>query len=388
MCGIVYVKRKDNKPAFKSVMKRYREQKFRGKEGFGYIAITDNQIVSYQRSETEEEIRNLMAKETASEILFHHRLPTSTPNVVEAAHPLFVEKQGILNSNYIVVHNGVITNDEELKEKHEEMGFKYATEMTRTLRTAKGKEYDAESIWNDSEALAIETALCLDGKREYIGTLGTAAVVAFEVNDTGKVLNRFFFRNNGNPLMFRNDTVMTTATSSGAGVDVAVAWIMKLTDEGELVRDERLFPPPSHYYRNPTPAYTGYGSHGQEFTQPKSSTAITPHYPTEDDFDYSQYDDEYVDSADIFQKRMVKEMTEGELWDENENATNARKEIEEEIVGIDMAVEAETVTQEMLRERGNLQWRLDNINGYIRLIEETLTKILATENAQPTLLLG
>lgn len=91
MCGIVYVRRHDGKPAAKSVRKRYHNQKARGTEGFGYVAVQNGRVVSVARAQTEHEIMQKLEQETADEILFHHRMPTSGPNVEEMAHPILVE---------------------------------------------------------------------------------------------------------------------------------------------------------------------------------------------------------------------------------------------------------------------------------------------------------
>lgn len=250
MCGIIYVKRKDGRPASKSVLKRYYKQRDRGTDGFGYVAIQDNKVVSYVRSPIEHEIVAALRKETATEILFHHRYPTSVPNVEEGAHPLFVshEDAGKLQHQYFVVHNGVIRNDADLKKEHEKMGFKYRTEIFRKFVTVLGHEFDIESEWNDSEALAIETAMALDSKKDVIDAKGVAAVVALQLQDD-EVVGRFAYRN-GNPLNYYSNDVLTILSSEGGGKELDKILIQRISEDGTMDDDSRRIYTPNSY--NPT----------------------------------------------------------------------------------------------------------------------------------------
>ena len=231
MCGLVWVKRKDGHPAYKAVLKRYRSQQGRGQNGFGYIAIQNNKVVSYQRAATEHEIVKLLEKEKASEIMFHHRFPTSTPNIEEAAHPLLVENEK-LHFRYFILHNGVIRNTKELRENHYKLGFQYKTEIMKgfTALTTR-KNYMSELIWNDSESLAIETALALEGMKPTIDTFGPAAVMGVQATAEGQVISRFFFRNDGHPLMVQDDKHMFSVTSLGAGRNLPSNLVQSLLDD-------------------------------------------------------------------------------------------------------------------------------------------------------------
>lgn len=251
MCGIIYVKRKDGRPAHKSVLKRYYKQKHRGSDGFGYVAIQDNKIVNYMRSPIEHEIVTALRKETAHEILFHHRFPTSVPNIEEGAHPLYVnhDDEAKLKHQYFVVHNGIIRNDEEMKKDHEKLGFKYRTEISRKFTTFLGHEFDIETKWNDSEALAIETALALDDKKEDIGAKGVAAVVALQVQGVD-VVARFAYRNT-NPLNYYTNDALTILSSEGGGNPIDSIRIQRMAEDGTLVDDpRRIFTPNNYTYNN------------------------------------------------------------------------------------------------------------------------------------------
>ena len=87
------VSRSDGLPASKPVQRRYTAQKSRGVRGFGYIAVENGKIKRVVRSTTEAGIERELKQETASEILFHHRLPTSTPNVEDSTHPIVIKNK-------------------------------------------------------------------------------------------------------------------------------------------------------------------------------------------------------------------------------------------------------------------------------------------------------
>jgi predicted glutamine amidotransferase len=231
MCGLIYVKRKDKRPAYKSVLKRYRAQKGRGTEGYGYVAVENDKVIRYKRADNEKEIIDHLVKETASEILFHHRSPTGSPNVEELAHPIQVEN-AMLEHQYYVAHNGVIRNDSKLKGEHEALGFQYNTEIVRGFTAAySGKNYSTGISWNDSEAIAIETALALDGKQNKINAKGAAAVIGLKTKN-GHVVDRFFYRNNLNPLKYHEDRVMIALTSAGKGNFVKTIYVQRLKPGG------------------------------------------------------------------------------------------------------------------------------------------------------------
>jgi hypothetical protein len=233
MCGLIYVKRKDGLPAYKSVLKRYRRQKQRGQDGFGYVAVKDNRVVAVKRAATEHEIVQHMQKENAPEILFHHRFPTSTPNTHEVAHPMEVNLPGS-DYRYLIAHNGVIRNTKELKEAHEKLGIKYKTEITEGfMPAASGVFYTTRTIWNDSESIAIETALVIEGKKETIDTQGAAAVIGFRLQGD-RVVDRFAYRNYIHPLAYHNDQAMTEITTLGRGVPITVLDAWRIKENGEV----------------------------------------------------------------------------------------------------------------------------------------------------------
>ena len=82
-------------------------QKSRGLDGFGLgIRKVDGTLLRY-RCEDRGEIFNCSlwgAMERGDHFIFHHRTPTSTPNVRECNHPIMNE-----GKNMMLIHNGIIT---------------------------------------------------------------------------------------------------------------------------------------------------------------------------------------------------------------------------------------------------------------------------------------
>lgn len=213
MCGIVYVKRASGVPAAKSVIKRFSAQRHRGTRGFGYVAVQDGKVVSVQRATEEKEILELLKKEDANEILFHHRAPTSTENYKEAAHPITIDDSQF-EYRYEVIHNGHISNAHFLKGQHEDLGFCYSTEHVITEMSATevkfgDKVVDAHSgkkttttKFNDSEALAYELVLHIEGFKDDIGTYGGAAFIVMQIDKkTDDLVNIYYGSNHARPLV-------------------------------------------------------------------------------------------------------------------------------------------------------------------------------------------
>lgn len=368
MCGIVYVKRKDGKSAVKSVKKRYKKQKLRGHEGFGYVAIKNDKVVSYQRAPTEHEIMLKLEKEDAPEILFHHRFPTSTPNMEEQAHPLFVSHE-LLSNQYYVAHNGVIRNSASRKIAHEKLGLVYRTELLPLWRTQTDKLYKATTekvIFNDSEALAIDVALALEKKIKDIETEGSAAAIVLQIKD-GKVIDRIFFRNTLNPLMYEDNNSMTTLTSSGKGKDIDTIRVMRLEGTTPKEHPYKLWSPSTY---SPTYTRTYHGG------------------PREDDLDdYAYGYPTYAEEGNVSLKHLVnspklpvlfpkksigsgvlsatiKGMNDDVLWEEYDKSLATIRQIEDGIQILDNKVNAGIISEGILTGRGRLQDSLDKTNAY------------------------
>lgn len=239
MCGIVCYIRNDGKSAAKSVMKRYRKQKTRGTQGFGYISIdSKGRFHDWKRAKFEHEIEKEIKGDQSSTILFHHRFPTSTPNFAEASHPIHVSNER-LDHDYYVVHNGMITNDEALKEAHGKEGYEYTTTIIEQYVT-KDTIYSTE-MFNDSEALAIEIAKVLDGDQKDIEAEGSIAFIALQVNKhSKKVMNIFYGRNYANPLRIHIEDNFISLASEGIGESIEADVLHKYDLETKTITSRKL----------------------------------------------------------------------------------------------------------------------------------------------------
>src|SRR3990167_4312378 len=144
MCGLIALVRSDGKRAKKGIARQYNKQKSRGSDGFGYIALSKNKLIGIKRDTTEKGILAQLRHETADAILFHHRYPTSTPNLLEATHPITVVTPAMI---FHVIHNGIIWNSAKLKTKHEALGYRYTTEILKKYITVSAKY--TERMHND-----------------------------------------------------------------------------------------------------------------------------------------------------------------------------------------------------------------------------------------------
>ena len=385
MCGFVYISRKDGRPAYKSVLKRYRAQKARGTQGFGYVAIQNDQIISYKRAETEHEIVNLLSKEKAPEILFHHRQPTGTPNMTEQAHPFLVENE-MLDHQYFVAHNGVIRNTAELYDAHEKMGIGYSSEMLKAYVSKNGEQHVTGVVWNDSESLAVETALALDGKKNRIETEGPAAVIGLQTKGK-KVINRFFFRNMLNPLKWHEDKVMITITSMGEGTVVEPSQVYRINPTGGFsVLSEKLLPFLSY---KPT-VETYHSTHGSwvngAWVSKKKEDTTTMGYlrqnpmmkaigdvlglpPSPDDREeevsYGAPDDELSWEKDA----LLSTVSLAELWAEHDISVAKEKQLKGKIAIIDSRT---SYTAEVLANREALENEADSMDRWISAVMDEI----------------
>jgi glucosamine 6-phosphate synthetase-like amidotransferase/phosphosugar isomerase protein len=210
MCGIIHKKLKGD--ARNSVFNAYTNQKSRGIEGFGFVALNNGKVIAYERSETEEAIKKKLAEIPCNEVLFHHRLPTSTPNIEEANHPIKVENKR-LKHIYYVIHNGIISSD--MHDQHLKEGFTYSTEMIGGYMI-NGKLKAQHVKWNDSETLAIELAKDLDQSGDGISLTGSIAFIALQTDLEGNAKHLFWGRNDRSPLVYENKDGELTITSERA----------------------------------------------------------------------------------------------------------------------------------------------------------------------------
>jgi glucosamine 6-phosphate synthetase-like amidotransferase/phosphosugar isomerase protein len=251
MCGIVYFHKKGIKTAGNAIIRRYEKQKERGQQGFGYVAIDleSKKLHSYERSAGEEILKSLRKlkelENSTNAILFHHRFPTSTPNIKECAHPIIVNNSQ-LKDVYFVVHNGIIRNCDALKLEHEELGYKYTTELEKRESWKIGDtsylsdEKDFE--YNDSESFAIELARYIEGQASLIDVEGSVAFVAIRADRDGNLKGLYYGRNHSNPLHLVQNDGEISLTSEGEWKDSVNAHTLYHYDYDTMITTEETCP--------------------------------------------------------------------------------------------------------------------------------------------------
>jgi hypothetical protein len=205
MCGLIYAHSFLGLAVNDYIFDQYTAQKHRGQQGFGLF-----NGLQLARSATEERIINWLSKNQSSLIMFHHRTPTSTINVKQAAHPFTTrdyfgkkDKNNILiGTEYILVHNGWIANAKNLFIKHQELGINYQSLLP-------------DLTFNDSESLLWDFALWQEGRQDKLQASGPMAFMVAKLVD-GEMTTLYFGRNY-NPLRMEITTDGLTLSSEGKG---------------------------------------------------------------------------------------------------------------------------------------------------------------------------
>ena len=260
MCGIVYSRNFVGKDSTKTVLKRFEAQRTRGTTSFGFYLPKQNKMCHNVK---EGRIKSLLkrSKGDNSEILFHHRFSTSTPDVRNACHP-FSTKQTFENE-YIGVHNGVIYNTAELKAQHTPLGITYVSTQP-------------DGRFNDSEALVYDLARYFEGEVTTITAKGSCAFIVIKRNKYGKPVTLFFGRNSGNPLKMKMTGNSLTLSSQGEGDDVEVnnlysydydtntiskrPMFIQTSSWGSSAHYNKGYQPKEYYPKDQSSAAWGYGS--------------------------------------------------------------------------------------------------------------------------------
>ncbi|MEK7112985.1 MAG: hypothetical protein AAB875_06765, partial [Patescibacteria group bacterium] len=172
--------------------------------------------VRFVRAKLESQIIKALSElEETDLIIFHHRIPTSSPNTAKANHPILIENKKLENKYYLV-HNGHITNSDELKKDHEKIGFSYQTNVLSHYKTLPNQHY---SCFTDSESLGVELALYIEGKKEKVEAIGGVACFLLQVNRDNIAIKFFSFRNS-NPIKMYSNQNGVFLSSSGKGEEV------------------------------------------------------------------------------------------------------------------------------------------------------------------------
>lgn len=276
MCGLVYSQRFDGQPVNNEILDRFDNQRHRGTEGFGLFDGFKNNLV---RASKEDKILNWLVKYPSDLIMFHHRNPTSTINVKRAAHPIST-RDHYGKTQYILIHNGMISNSRSLKEEHEKLGIKYYAELQ-------------DKTFNDSEALAWDVAEYLEGNQKSLEAYGMIAFICIKLN--GKKLEKLYFGRNSNPLVMQRDKNGITLSSEGEGEsidsDTLYTWNYKLK---RLTKKKLNIP---RWYSD-TDSYVPYNSDSSR------SSSYTPGYKSPSSPGWGAYgsydplDEDYYDGYD------------------------------------------------------------------------------------------
>lgn len=207
MCGLIAVKNLiDDVPVNQVVRTLYEGQKLRGSDGFGFVGLTKKNIGTYRATDEKGIVKHLNDNRF-DEILFHHRLPTSTDNTIPTTHPfeIKIESKG---KRYFFAHNGIVNNDDDLWEKHLKLGIDY-----HSLDKKDGS-------FNDSESLGWEFCLWLNGMVDKFEARGSVALLCLELNEKNQAQKLFFYRNDSNPLNLFRSKQYLMLSSEGGGEEV------------------------------------------------------------------------------------------------------------------------------------------------------------------------
>lgn len=195
-------------------MKQFQAQKHRGTEGFG---VFDRECTRLVRATKQRKILGWLKNHPSKSLMFHHRYPTSTENVKNACHPFSTKNH--FATNYVLVHNGHISNSRALKTEHEKLGIEYYS-------------VQKDGRFNDSEALLWDVALYLEGKQTELKAYGNIAFICLAMPRDGRKPSKLHFARNTNPLNMLLDKSMIMLSSEG---------------EGEAIKADKLY---SYNYRS------------------------------------------------------------------------------------------------------------------------------------------
>lgn len=241
MCGLIgaFSTGRNKKHVNELVLNQFEDQKERGVNGYGIIKINDKMGYKINRATEGYKFMWDIHHNPVRAMIVHHRIPTSSDNTLKQTHPIVVDN-GSLKYKYLLVHNGVIRNDVELKKEHEDLGFIYTT-----IDGAK---------FNDSECVAIELARFMENQIDMVGIRGSAAFIGLQIDkQTDKVVKLFFGRNEGNPLNLAKTRNKMLLSSTGPGSEVAPfkLYDCKLDAEMKLNRRKIKFAVESELINSP-----------------------------------------------------------------------------------------------------------------------------------------
>ena len=236
MCGILFQQSSDRSPVNGSVIANYIRQRSRGTQGFGFAFLNSEGGVSVKRDTGEEGIIEDAVRCLSHCVMFHHRMPSSTGNTLESTHPFRV---ACGDSLFYVVHNGIISNDDEL--------FKYHTDLGISYVSYEGGGKHARAEFNDSEALAWDIALTLKGGQPGLRAKGMNAFIVMEADKDNRLKLVHFAHNFSAPLKVRLDDsgILLGSETPGEAVKTDTLYTF---DPKTMKVDEREFKVPGNVY--------------------------------------------------------------------------------------------------------------------------------------------
>lgn len=189
----------------KVVLNQFEKQRTRGTTSFGFYLPTQDRLVHNIK---ESRIKSLLKRTRGqnTEVLFHHRFSTSTPDVRNACHP-FSTKTAFTNE-YIGIHNGVVSNAWSLQREHKDLGIDYVS--------VQPPEGQFSPKFNDSEALIYDIVRYIEGQTKGISAYGSIAFIIMKLSKTKKPLKLYFGTNRGDLYMKRTKNNMVIS-SEGSG---------------------------------------------------------------------------------------------------------------------------------------------------------------------------
>lgn len=215
MCGIIMKVSKSKTPVNREILEQFEDQKSRGTQGFGSIFIDKDGKMTVKRATSETLAIIDLYLNNSSSILFHHRSPSSSRNKISQTHPVHISS-GSMKNDYYFMHNGVISNSDERKKAHEELGFVYSTDVETTDYYNR-----KERMFNDTECLGTDIARFIEGQTNHVGSVGSAAFFMVQVDKKTAIVEKIFFgRNSGNPLKLYKRQGEIMMSSEGKGEEV------------------------------------------------------------------------------------------------------------------------------------------------------------------------
>jgi len=173
MCGIIgYVGKKAASPV---LLEGLRRLEYRGYDSAGLAVLGDSDLlVRKKKGKIDEGIaRELIANPAAGQIgIAHTRWATHGPPCDENSHP-HLDGSGKI----AVVHNGVIENYDQLKQRLLKRGHRFQSDTDTEVLAHLIGEHLAKRQGQNGESNPLTLAVC-DALREVIGTYGIAVVGA------------------------------------------------------------------------------------------------------------------------------------------------------------------------------------------------------------------